>query len=226
MSHQSGLADYLPELVDRAAEPLSPEQLLDIALAIGRAPEAMYSNTNYIALGLLIEAATQMTYRDNLEARILRPLELTDTYLDDGGSDPLRALGTSWNGDQSYASTDGVFHPLNGWSAGGIVSNARDLATLLSAVFGARVISQSAWSEMLAINIARPSPYRLGVFVGEQCGLERQAFHSADYPMAGFAQFSVMLSDRRSVVVMTNSHFQGGAETIAQLVCLLFRMTP
>lgn len=41
-----------------------------------------YSNTNYTLLGLLIEHATGNEFADELQKRILDPLELKDTYLD------------------------------------------------------------------------------------------------------------------------------------------------
>ena len=60
-----------------------------------------YSNTNYIALGLVIEQVTGRSYADALERRIFQPLELDATELpqtrrlpdlDDGGFDPNSAL--------------------------------------------------------------------------------------------------------------------------------------
>ena len=56
-----------------------------------------YSNTNYIALGLVIEKATGHAYARELEKRILEPLGLDHTELpqtrrlpdlDDGGENP------------------------------------------------------------------------------------------------------------------------------------------
>ena len=61
-----------------------------------------YSNTNYIALGLVIEQVTGRSYADELERRILQPLELDATELprtrrlpdlDDGGFNPNICAG-------------------------------------------------------------------------------------------------------------------------------------
>ena len=50
-------------------------------MAFAPGAEWGYSNTNYIALGLVIEKVTGETYRQQLEKRILEPLELDDTEL-------------------------------------------------------------------------------------------------------------------------------------------------
>ena len=88
LEHRSGFGDYhsrdyfeLPEadrslnaIVDRAKE----EQLL---FAPG-ADEA-YSNLGYVILGKVIEVASGTSYFENVRKRIVEPLGLTDTYLND-----------------------------------------------------------------------------------------------------------------------------------------------
>ena len=50
-------------------------------LAFDPGTQWSYSNTNYIALGLVIEKVTGRSYADELEQRIFRPLGLDDTEL-------------------------------------------------------------------------------------------------------------------------------------------------
>src|SRR4051812_20239077 len=82
LDHRSGLADYttFPLWVAKADQSAStrPRAVLAFALAqplLFRPGHVWrYSNSNYVALGLVIEAVTKHTYAQELEQRILRPL--------------------------------------------------------------------------------------------------------------------------------------------------------
>ena len=89
-----------------------------------------YSNTNYIALGLVIEKVTGRSYAEELEQRVLDPLGLSRTELpttrrladlDDAGSNPNLP-----------------------WAAGAIVSNAHDLSRFYSALLSGRMLSAAS----------------------------------------------------------------------------------
>lgn len=100
LQHTSGLTDYLaaggarPEdikpgqlLVGTSAQPsehFSPTELVDIAMSLPPGPaakdKAVYSNTNYILLGMLIEKVTGRPAAQEITTRIIDPLGLMDTY--------------------------------------------------------------------------------------------------------------------------------------------------
>ena len=142
LQHRSGLAnitDY-PSWLKRADRSPStrPIDTLRFAgskpLAFKPGTQARYSNTNYIALGLVIEKVTGRTYAQELEQRLLDPLGLDRTELpetrrlpdlDDGGSNPNVS-----------------------WAAGAIVSNARDLAHFYSALLSGHVLSSASLATM------------------------------------------------------------------------------
>src|SRR5262245_30104695 len=93
-----------------------------------------YSNTNYIALGLVVEKVTGHSLRQELARRITQPLGLTETELASTRKLPdLRDPGTN---------------PNLPWAAGGIVSSAADLVRFFSALLSERVISQAPLNEM------------------------------------------------------------------------------
>jgi D-alanyl-D-alanine carboxypeptidase len=93
-----------------------------------------YSNTNYIALGLVIEEATGHTYRQELEQRILEPLGLDSTEL------PETRLLPDLDDEGE--------NPNVPWAAGGIVSNARDLSSFFAALLSGRILSEVSVTEM------------------------------------------------------------------------------
>ena len=84
----------------------------------------MYSNTGYILLGMVLEAAGGQSYADLLQDRIFSPLEMNNTELLEGVPYvnsivdgyfvfPYDINTTEWNGTQ-------------GWAAGAIISTATD----------------------------------------------------------------------------------------------------
>ncbi|HCA85151.1 MAG TPA: serine hydrolase [Streptomyces sp.] len=96
LSHTSGLFDYAqdpqlaeesfgPGFAEHRYDPRTPQELVRAAVRhepyAAPGEEYRYSNTDYILLGLLIEAATGRTYAQEIEERIIGPLGLTGTSL-------------------------------------------------------------------------------------------------------------------------------------------------
>jgi len=134
-----------------------------------------YSNTNYILAGLIIEAASGMNYEQALTTMILEPLGLHDTFYADGPQPGPAAAGPvmsrvpralymlqdclMYQPEPCHVSTLG---PLIGkdmrtqnlsWAgeAGAIISNPRDLALWIRAVFEKRVFPEKQLEEMTAL---------------------------------------------------------------------------
>lgn len=93
-----------------------------------------YSNTNYIALGLIIEKATGQSYRSELTRRILRPLKLTATE-----------LPRTWTLRDLH---DPGYNPQLAWAAGAMVSNVDDVSRFFEALLAGRVVSKTAVVDM------------------------------------------------------------------------------
>jgi D-alanyl-D-alanine carboxypeptidase len=134
-----------------------------------------YSNTNYLVLGLLVEAVTGKTYGDELSRRILQPLELEHTAL----PRTRRVPGLD---------DEGV-NPNVPWAAGILVSDARDLARFASALLAGELLSRR-WLAAMKLTGGADSglgifPLRLpcGTFWGHAGGIldyGTQVFASAD----------------------------------------------
>ncbi|MDX2822566.1 serine hydrolase [Streptomyces ipomoeae] len=147
LKQTSGLPEYTA-LVDWSRPGTSEEHL---ALALAKEPlfapgtDWYYSNTNYLALGMLIDKVTGVDFRTHIERAILRPLHLDDTYWPAPGE--LRLRGP-------HARNYGI-HParpeagrvdvteLPGYefgASGGLVSTPEDLNAFWDALFGGRLL--------------------------------------------------------------------------------------
>ncbi len=142
LQHRSGLANVTeyPSWLERALRSPStrPIDTLRFAgskpLAFAPGSQGRYSNTNYIALGLVIEKVTGHSYAQELEKRILKPLGLDHTELPQ-----TRHLPDL---------DDGGHNPSVPWAAGAIVSNAHDLSRFYSALLSGRILSSATLATM------------------------------------------------------------------------------
>jgi D-alanyl-D-alanine carboxypeptidase len=142
LQHESGLAnftDYGSWLAKAdSSRSLRPIDTLRFAasqpLLFRPGTQWSYSNTNYIALGLIIEKVTGRSFRTELTQRILRPLKLTATELPATRTLPyLHDVG---------------YNPQLAWAAGAIVSDAEDLSRFFAALLSGRIFSKAAVARM------------------------------------------------------------------------------
>jgi D-alanyl-D-alanine carboxypeptidase len=91
----------------------------------------IYSSTNYILLGMIIESITKMSVKDNIQTRICNKLGLKNTMLLDSLSG-ISNLSHCYVGSEKKDLTNLNFTAL--WAAGGMISNAKDLLVWLTAL--------------------------------------------------------------------------------------------
>jgi D-alanyl-D-alanine carboxypeptidase len=161
LQHTSGIPDYTesPDFLDvllaDTGREWTPEESIGLgysgALDFEPGSTFVYSNTNYIMLGLLVEEVTGLPYHEAVRDRVTGPLGLTSTYLA-GFEDGPAVFG-------GYYEFLGSVEPLtfnytsiatSAWSAGAIVSNGYDLHTLLTALFAGEIVSPALVKEMTA----------------------------------------------------------------------------
>ncbi|WP_345472048.1 serine hydrolase domain-containing protein [Actinoallomurus oryzae] len=114
-----------------------------------------YNGTNYYVAGLLIERLTGRSYAHEVRQRIIRPLNLRDTYVLDR-HDP-RLPGPHAHGYVAVTK-DGTttLHDVSRqspypWAEGGLISNSADLRTLITAIFRGRLVPASDLNEMFTV---------------------------------------------------------------------------
>jgi len=185
LQHRSGLVNYTDyeswlKGPTRSGS-LRPIDLLRFAgskpLAFEPGTQWSYSNTNYIALGLVIEQVTGRSYADELEQRIFRPLGLDDTELPETRllpdlSDNGELLPGLHKDDPTAYDVDWA-NPNVSWAAGAIVSNARDISRFYSALLSGRILSSASLAKMKETVSVGPPGVRagLGIFSsGVRCG--------------------------------------------------------
>ena len=143
LNHTSGLANYTDYadwlIAAERSKTLRPLDVLKFAAAKPRAfarpgSSWSYSNTNYAALGLVIEKVTGRTLSQELARRVVRPLKLGDTEL----------ARTRRLADLRDSGTN----PNLPWAAGGVVSSSNDLGHFFRALFSGRLVSQASLNEM------------------------------------------------------------------------------
>jgi D-alanyl-D-alanine carboxypeptidase len=152
-----------------------------------------YSNTNYIALGMVIRAVTGRSYADEVRARVIEPLGLKDTYLP--GDDP-QITGPHAHG---YMQIKGrsedvtLMNPSEACSAGEIISTTADLDTFLVALMGGKLVGEKEFAEMVHtvppewVKLPMSNGYGLGFMPLEtSCGVSLWG-HGGGIP--GYATF-------------------------------------
>ena len=147
LDHTSGLPDYtksdsfVPALETSAAVAPSPAGLLawveDEPLVFPAGSQYAYSNSENIAVGLMIEAVTGKAYADVLADEVFGPLELEQTSLPDGTEMPdplLHGYALDDNGQPEDLST--AVSAGYAWASGGIVSTPSDLNDFIRGYVG------------------------------------------------------------------------------------------
>lgn len=114
-----------------------------------------YNGENYFLLGMLIEKVTGRTYAAEVTDRILRPLRLTDTRVPAPtdyrvGERPLHGyLAVPSDGTTRLA--DVTAQSPYPWAEGGMVSSARDLDTLMTALLGGRLLPPDQQKDLFTV---------------------------------------------------------------------------
>ncbi len=152
LTHTSGLADYTTFSAYQgwATNGVSEATLLT---AVSQAPllfqpgtQWSYSNSNYFALGAVIEKVSGQTYETNLNQNIIQPLALTSTYYS------LPPASQSAIGYTS-GTTGGLVPALvvdrsAPFAAGALSSSVIDLVAWDNALLNGKVVSPSSFKEM------------------------------------------------------------------------------
>lgn len=187
----SGLPDYV-EAVDWAK---LPQNYLKLALDRKPSPAGRfaYANTNYLVLGMVVNAVTGRDFREVSRDLVLEPLGMRSTYWPAKGDDGIRG---------AHAHTYGV-HPANpkagvvdltrlpGYefgASGGLISTPRDLNRFWDGLFDGAAVSRKSLRAMTGdlVRVGEPgwpaeARYGFGIARARlSCG--RVWLHGGDVP--------------------------------------------
>jgi D-alanyl-D-alanine carboxypeptidase len=153
LGHISGVDDYRshPDFdVDAVWDGEGLHQLAcDLDLMYGPGADWTSSWSDYVIAGLVIEAVTGNPWRDELQTRLLDPLDMDDTRF------PEQGWGEIARGYVGETDVTADNHPSALDAAAGMVSTAADLAVFASALYGGDLLADEAMNDMFG------NPFRL-----------------------------------------------------------------
>jgi len=178
LNHTAGLYDvidddgfYLQVLNDPSRQWTADDLLefvyeKDAAFAFNPAEKVGYSNTNYLLLSMIVEAATGTPHSEILHHEVIDPLGLTDTYY--YWHDPLPETGIAQGYFDLY--NNGNLENLTQWNTGsgngygGIYSTVWDMYVYADALFIKKtLLSQASLDQMLVFHPVVESRKQIGV---------------------------------------------------------------
>ncbi|MGR4849468.1 serine hydrolase domain-containing protein [Streptomyces sp. LARHCF252] len=194
LNHTSGIANYTddPAFIHDAAGPgfpehrydtHTPEELVAIALKYPPLPDPetapVYSNTNFVIAGMVIEKATGRSYAQEITRRVIRPLKLRGTSFP-GTSPKMPAphpVGYSRLHDEA---PDAEIHDATEqnmtWlgAAGDVISTSGDLNRFQRALLKGKLLPPAQMREMLdEVPSGEGLGFGLGVEFAElSCGVK------------------------------------------------------
>lgn len=209
LQHTSGIPDYASAqgfLTEQSLEQTwQPQQLVDLALQQGPPVRGwLYSNTNYILLGMIIQKVTGQSPITEISRRIVEPLGLHGT------SFPLTSTqipAPYAHGYYEGQDVTNVVNPSSTWTAGAMISTVDDVARFYRALLTGRLLPPAQHRELLAAIPVDDTGelfaenYGLGIYrVPLSCGTAWG--HDGGYP-GGFKTFAYTSPDgsRQAVIV-------------------------
>lgn len=162
LNHTSGIWNYsdcplfYQDVLKYPYKKWKPEQLLDYAKDYcsrwDNGGTWLYSNTNYILIGMIIEKATGKTYGELMRERIINPLKLKNTYVPEN---PILSghycHGYRYNflgNKDEWTDVTNLVDPSFMGAAGSLVSTAGDLLVWLDALLASTLLSPHYGNEM------------------------------------------------------------------------------
>ncbi|MEV0407446.1 serine hydrolase domain-containing protein [Actinoallomurus sp. NPDC050550] len=218
LQHRSGLFDYGsvlwpdPKTVARSRyRDYAPADLVRIAtqkpLQFTPGRQFLYSNTDYVLLGMLVEKVTGESYARALSRRVLDPAGLRNTY--PAGHDPRLRLPSARGYEAVYSSTRltdlTTYNMSAAWASGDIVSTTHDVNLFYSALLGGRLVPPTLLRQMKQSEPAFPGfGYGLGLGYTEMCG--RQIWgHQGGVPGYGTYSFTSPQGPRQITISVNRS---------------------
>lgn len=150
-----------------------PEEAIDIVRRHEQADfppgeKFVYSDSNYILLGTIIEQVTGRTVAEEVTDRIIVPLALSDTSFPVGTSDIPQPFAHGYAATEPGAPLRDVTHsnPDVAWAAGALISTLPDLHTWSNALVAGTLLSPETQAERLTFTNAITEPVTFGYGLG------------------------------------------------------------
>lgn len=211
LDHTSGLQDYWPQdySFEAMSRPATPNIILDRwakkPLDFQPGEQWQYSNTGYVAAGLIVEQVSGQPLMQFLRQRIFNPLGMTSVVSQD---DAIGRRFPSGYGRYALGPVRAVTPAGRGWlyAAGELSMTAADLAKWNIARMNRALLPRDDWEAQettTKLNNGTDTTYGLGVY-NRTAGGRRIISHGGE--SVGFLSTNnVYPAERASITVLTNS---------------------
>ncbi|WP_190808762.1 serine hydrolase [Flagellimonas sp. S3867] len=218
LGHFTGLLGYFrhpdiwPRVEGNLEMAIPPVELADYVGEPKFAPgdRYEYSNSNYLILGLIIEAVTQKTVGEVFREKLFNPLQLGNTYFPANES-LVGPIATPWrdsNGDgtlQDISSEFGAAYHSVFYTAADVFSTASDLSMWPQHLFNGALLSQETKNMMLSF-----TPIDDTIFTGYGLGVREVTFAGRSMwghtgGMRGYGSYMFYDSTTKVSIAMLNN---------------------
>jgi len=218
LTHTSGIVSYtgIPGYMEtEIRKDLTVGELIDVFkdLPVEFAPgdRYSYSNSGYIVLGAIVEAASGMPYEDFVRERIFKPLGMEHSYYGCGRClIPHRASGYD-AGEDGYANQRYLSF-TQPYAAGSLMMTVEDLYRWSRALFGGKVVSAASLERMttpFVLNAGDTSNYGYGLGIADIRG-HRAIRHSGG--IFGFVTDAAYLPEEDVFVAVFSNNTAGDVD--------------
>lgn len=211
LSHRSGLPNYFEIAgmdVKPGRGPIPAASLVplvaDRPLQFEPGSATEYSNTGYLVLGLVVEAATRQPLAEALQDRVFAPLQMTETSLGRGGPPDQRDVhGYAKDRDASRTAVTEA-----GLADSGVVSTVGDVNRFWQGLLAGELVSGESLDQMTTVTGSVDwADYGFGVAIQQtSCGTA----YGHTGSILGYQVSAWALADAdRAVVAMANRNDDG-----------------
>ena len=210
LTHTSGIPDVteMEEWAERNKERLAPDEVIAIfsgkPLDFEPGEVHRYSNSNYLLLGRIVETASGVPWEQFIRERILEPLGMGHTGLDDGIA-IVPGLVTSYKRSEGKLVHPDMIDMSHPWAAGALYSSVDDLAKWDAALYTAALLSGPSIEQCftpVVLNNGQASDYGFGWAIEEFKG-RKLIWHNGR--VNGYMSHALRLPrERLYVAVLTN----------------------
>lgn len=217
---RSGLPDYTGPLYGDPSDPTtlrdvlqrywSPQALVEMALG---APDRLpldttyrYCNTDYILLGLIVEAATGERVEAQLWQKIFQPLQLDQTTfptVDPHIRGPHADGHLRLSAAQPYVEFT-TFSQSESWTAGAIITTPHELARFFDALFGGELIDAPSLAHMTDCNELLDERHARGLGIVRYSQADGSFLYGHHGGVPGFTTLALHSTAGRTIVLYQN----------------------
>jgi len=223
LSHTSGYRDYWPQNYAFSAmfSPVQPQGILDrwakLPLDFAPGSQWQYSNTGFVAAGLIVEKISGEPFMRFVQRRVFQPLGMkvgdADFDLTSADAKPFTRFAL------------GPVRPAkpvqSGWlyAAGQLAATPGEWAKWSLARINRTLMKPESWAEQereVMLTDGKGSGYGLGVFTDEVRG--RRRVHHGGAAVGYLSEDRVYPADRAAVLVFVNADFGDAHTSIADRI--------